>query len=68
LFPDSVIESQTREHSRKPDIVRERIEAAFPCLPKLEMFARSRREGWAAFGNETNKFTDTTEAASQPDR
>lgn len=68
LFPDSVIEAPTREHSRKPDIVRERIEAAFPGLSKLEMFARSQREGWAAFGNETNKFTDTTEAASQPDR
>ena len=58
LFPDSVIEAATREHSRKPDIVRERIEAAFPGLPKLEMFARSRRDGWAAYGNEIDKFED----------
>jgi N6-adenosine-specific RNA methylase IME4 len=58
LFPDSVIEAPTREHSRKPDIVRERIEAAFPMHRKLEMFARSQREGWAAFGNEINKFNE----------
>lgn len=62
LFPDSVIEAPTREHSRKPTEVYERIEAAFPDLSKLEMFARSQREGWAVFGNETNKFQTSTGA------
>ncbi len=45
-----------REHSRKPDCVHERIQSLV-AGPYLEMFARQRREGWAAWGNETDKFT-----------
>ena len=45
-----------REHSRKPDEVAERIEELYPNAAKLEMFARETREGWAAFGNEVDKF------------
>jgi len=44
-----------REHSRKPDCVRERIERLV-YGPYLELFARSRREGWDSWGNETQKF------------
>lgn len=56
LFPDSVIESRRREHSRKPDAVAARIEEIWPELPKLELFARQRRFGWTVFGNETDRF------------
>jgi len=45
-----------REHSRKPDCVRERIERLVEG-PYLELFARSRREGWDAWGDETDRFT-----------
>ena len=45
-----------RQHSRKPDEVAERIEELYPNAAKLEMFARETREGWAAFGNEVDKF------------
>ena len=45
-----------REHSRKPDEVAERIEALYPNASKLEMFARTTRPGWDAFGNEVGKF------------
>lgn len=45
-----------REHSRKPDEVRQRIELAYPDKPRLEMFARERAPGWDVFGNQTDKF------------
>jgi len=45
-----------REHSRKPDEVRSRIEEMHPEQTKLEMFARTSPEGWDTWGNETNKF------------
>ena len=57
-FPDSVIEGQQRQHSRKPDRLHEMIAAVEPWagLAKLEMFARESRDGWTTWGNETTKF------------
>lgn len=50
-----VIYAPKREHSRKPDEQYERIERL--CHgPFLEMFARSTRAGWDAWGNEIDKF------------
>jgi len=41
------------EHSVKPDRVQDRVERLWPNeTPRLEIFARRRREGWAAWGNE----------------
>lgn len=60
MFPDSVIEAPTREHSRKPDQFYDLIEAPFPDARKLEMFARQERPGWTAWGNETAKFRPRT--------
>ena len=51
------ISQKRREHSRKPDDVRTRIEQMHPTQSKLEMFARTTPEGWDVWGNETNKFT-----------
>lgn len=48
--------SPRREHSRKPDEIPDRIVELMGDLPRLEMFARTRREGWDAWGNETDKF------------
>jgi N6-adenosine-specific RNA methylase IME4 len=59
MFADSVISGQQREHSRKPDAVHDIISAAFPDARKLEMFARQRRDGWDAWGNEVDKFERT---------
>lgn len=48
-----LIEAPRREHSRKPDEVYERIEAL--CSgPYLELFARARRPGWDALGDEVD--------------
>jgi len=47
----SLIVSQRREHSRKPEEIYGRIERLVDG-PYLEMFARHRRNGWACWGNE----------------
>lgn len=41
-----------REHSRKPDEIREAIIQLCGDLPRIELFARSKREGWDVWGNE----------------
>lgn len=41
-----------REHSRKPDEVRRRIEAMFPDQRRVELFARERAPGWTPWGLE----------------
>lgn len=58
------IRSPRREHSRKPEEQYELIERLFPAGPYIEIFARNEREGWTAWGNETEKFSnmDITDA------
>jgi N6-adenosine-specific RNA methylase IME4 len=41
-----VIEAPTGKHSEKPEKALELIEAYFPTLPKIELYARKRRSGW----------------------
>lgn len=53
-----VIHAPIREHSRKPEEAYRRIERLWPDVPRLEMFARCRRPGWDAWGNEVGKFGD----------
>ena len=48
----SCVISPRREHSRKPDEVRERIVQLFGDLPRIELFARQKINGWDAWGNE----------------
>lgn len=45
--------SRKREHSRKPEELYPIIEACSPG-PRLELFARYRREGWTSWGNEAS--------------
>ena len=55
LASESVVQTifaPKQEHSRKPDEVQERIEQMYPEAKRLEMFARRRRPGWDAWGNE----------------
>ena len=60
-----VIIEPRREHSRKPDCTRERIERLKSPGPILELFARSERPGWTAWGDELDKFE--TEYDAQDD-
>lgn len=48
----AVIVSPVRQHSRKPDEQYPKIERLYPNMRYLEMFARQRRPGWSAWGNE----------------
>ena len=41
-----------REHSRKPDCVRDRIVELIGDLPRIELFARQRVKDWDSWGNE----------------
>jgi len=47
----NIIRTKVREHSRKPDEFYNLIEAT-NIGPKIELFARYRRIGWDAWGNE----------------
>lgn len=50
----SVIISKIESHSKKPAETRERIEQLFGDLPRIELFAREKQEGWDAWGNEVD--------------
>ena len=47
----------TTEHSAKPIAVHERIEALYPEAKRIELFARTQRQGWHCWGNEINQNT-----------
>lgn len=51
-----------REHSRKPDEVAGWIVDLYGDRPRIEMFARTRRPGWDAWGNEIDTFASETAA------
>lgn len=50
-WEDLVVEAKTA-HSAKPVWAHEWLEQYFPNLPKIELNARSRRDGWDAWGFE----------------
>lgn len=50
-----LIVEKRREHSRKPDIVRERIEQLV-VGPYLELFARETKAGWDCWGNQAGLY------------
>ena len=47
-----IIESVPEKHSKKPDIVRDKIVELCGDLPRLEMFARNKSVKWETWGNE----------------
>lgn len=51
--PASIVKfKRSTKHSEKPDVFYDIIEAMYPELPKLELFARATRKGWKSWGNE----------------
>jgi N6-adenosine-specific RNA methylase IME4 len=50
--PSSVVNAPRGEHSAKPEVFYELIERMYPDAPKVELFARKQRDGWASFGNQ----------------
>lgn len=51
-FVKQVVIEPKRRHSQKPDVVRDRIVELCGDMPRIELFARERFEGWDAWGNE----------------
>jgi|TARA_B100001245_G_scaffold232852_1_gene215723 N6-adenosine-specific RNA methylase IME4 len=49
---DRLVVSERREHSRKPDRIRNDIVNLCGDLPRIELFARQKTDGWDAWGNE----------------
>ena len=47
-----IVMDKIREHSRKPDCVRNRIVELCGDLPRIELFAREKIEGWDSWCNE----------------
>lgn len=51
----SVVMAERGEHSAKPVQFYELIESFYPTLPKIELFCRSPRDGWAVWGNQSER-------------
>jgi len=62
----SIITARQGAHSAKPFAFREMIEELFPNLPRIEMFARERFEGWDCWGNEAPEQDSWHEMWSRP--
>lgn len=54
----SIIEASIEEHSKKPDIVREKIIELLGDIPRIELFARQKTQGWDVWGNEVESDID----------
>ena len=54
-----VIETIPERHSKKPDIVREKIVELCGDLPRIELFARERVENWDCWGDDQNLNIET---------
>lgn len=56
--PVSRLESPRAEHSRKPEAFYQLVENLCPAPSggRVELFARAKREGWVAWGAETDQF------------
>jgi N6-adenosine-specific RNA methylase IME4 len=52
-----LVVDRLREHSRKPDVVRDRIEQLV-AGPYLELFARERKQGWESWCNQVGLFDE----------
>lgn len=47
-----LVDAERTSHSTKPYEVRNRVELLFGNLPRIELFARQKTEGWDVWGNE----------------
>lgn len=51
-YVSSTIIAPREAHSKKPDIIRDKIVELFGDLPRVELFARQTASGWSSLGNE----------------
>ena len=50
-YVSSIVIAPRKEHSKKPSIVRDKIVELCGDLPRVELFARQKTEGWDVWGN-----------------
>ena len=51
-YISSVIIEPKEKHSKKPDLIRNKIVDLCGDLPRIELFARQKIDGWDHWGNE----------------
>ncbi len=56
--PETVHRERKGRHSAKPDYFAETIERLYPDMPRLELFCRSPRPGWDAWGYEAGEAAE----------
>ena len=61
----NIITGLVREHSRKPEEAFAWCERYLPGARRLELFSRTARPGWDAWGNEAGKFNAMENADDQ---
>ena len=47
-----IVDTPIEEHSKKPDVVRDRIVELVGDIPRIELFARQTANNWDCWGNE----------------
>lgn len=52
-----IVMAERGRHSQKPIEVYKRIERLMGDIPRIELFAREKREGWDAFGDQLSSST-----------
>ena len=52
--------SPVEEHSKKPDVTRDKIIELAGNLPRVELFARQKTPGWDVWGNEVDSDLSLT--------
>ena len=57
-----IIYEPVQEHSKKPDIVRDKIVKLMGDLPRIELFARQKTKGWSSWGDSICEVIKTYES------
>lgn len=56
-----LVEAERREHSQKPNIIKDKICELMGNLSRIELFARNKTEGWDVWGNEVESDINLVE-------
>ena len=54
----SIVDTPIESHSKKPEEVKKRIIDLCGDLPRIELFARNKSDGWDVWGNEVESDID----------
>ena len=49
-----IVDTPIEQHSKKPDVVRDKIVQLIGDVPKIELFARQEVNNWDCWGNEAD--------------